>query len=242
MKVQRGLVGLSPHEFWNNEKMHSRAMFELMINIEREKMQKLNNNIQLQKYALQKLRNELGALPDIYWNPCISNLLRSTGQSPYLERTQQTTPREHTSGSCCSWHRDRKVGRPTGRVDDKVRRTLRMTTSNGKTYEHPNINPNFFKTETCRSWRKFGVCIYGENCNVAHGFRELRVKPVPLRNYKTEMCKKFLAGHCPYGSRCCFVHNLTEGYSNIGVAANSKLNRDMARRWQLTQIIVDAVE
>jgi len=238
MKARQGLVGLSQHESWDNETMRFRSMFESMINIESEKSHKLLCNTQMRKYMLQKLTNELGALPDMYWNPLIINLLRSTGQSPYLKRAQQTTPREYTSGSYSSWYRDRKVGRPTSRVDDKVRRALRMT----KMDEHQNLNSYLFKTETCRSWRKFGVCIYGDNCNFAHGFRELRPKPIPHRNYKTEMCKNFLAGHCPYGSRCCFVHNPTKESTNLGVAAITKLSRDMKRRWHLAQIIVEAVE
>jgi len=109
-----------------------------------------------------------------------------------------------------------------------------------------NLNVDLFKTEICRSWRKFGACIYGQCCHFAHGIDELRVRPKPHRNYKTEMCKKFLAGFCPYGSRCCFVHNPNEQYyannggsitgqivanGLFGAMVHSKENRDMIRRW-----------
>jgi len=103
------------------------------------------------------------------------------------------------------------------------------------------FNAELFKTEICRSWRKFGACIYNDSCHFAHGASELRVRPKPHRNYKTEMCKKFLAGYCPYGPRCCFVHNPNEQYESMngGHIANgslarmaySKENRDMIRRW-----------
>jgi len=78
-----------------------------------------------------------------------------------------------------------------------------------------NLKLDLYKTEICRSWRKFGVCIYGDFCRFAHGSNELRVRPKPHRNYKTELCKKFLSGFCPYGARCCFVHNPNERYYAI---------------------------
>jgi len=111
-----------------------------------------------------------------------------------------------------------------------------------------NLNVDLFKTEICKSWKKFGACIYGECCHFAHGIDELRVRPKPHRNYKTEMCKKFLAGFCPYGSRCCFVHDPNERYyafnggsikggqivtnGLFGAMVHSKENREMIRRWQ----------
>jgi len=30
------------------------------------------------------------------------------------------------------------------------------------------------------------------------------------KNFKTVWCKKFLAGYCPYGPRCCFIHHISE--------------------------------
>jgi len=110
-----------------------------------------------------------------------------------------------------------------------------------------SLNVDLYKTELCRSWSKFGACIYDDCCHFAHGIDELRARPIPHRNYKTEMCKKFLSGFCPYGVRCCFVHNPNEQYYAItggsitngqivpnglhGAMVNSKENRDMIRRW-----------
>lgn len=118
---------------------------------------------------------------------------------------------------------------------------VQATNKVDNTIEDQKFNAELFKTEICRSWRKFGACIYGDSCHFAHGVSELRVRPKPHRNYKTEMCKKFLAGYCPYGPRCCFVHNPNEQYESMngGHIANrslaclaySKENRDMIRRW-----------
>ncbi|KAK4477679.1 hypothetical protein RD792_016925 [Penstemon davidsonii] len=71
-------------------------------------------------------------------------------------------------------------------------------------------NQGMFKTELCNKWQETGACPYGENCQFAHGIKELR--PV-IRHprYKTEVCRMVLAGDiCPYGHRCHFRHALTE--------------------------------
>jgi len=78
------------------------------------------------------------------------------------------------------------------------------------------FNASLYKTEICRSWSEFGLCPYSHDCHYAHGFAELRVKPKPHWKYKTEMCKKYLNGYCPYGSRCCFVHELNEFQKPVG--------------------------
>jgi len=102
--------------------------------------------------------------------------------------------------------------------------------------QNQKSNGELLKTEICRSWAQFGMCQYGLNCHFAHGRGELRVKPKPHFRYKTEMCKKFLAGYCPYGSRCCFVHHPNEAMiikgRSLGVESYSELNMDMTRRWQ----------
>ncbi|KAG6394352.1 hypothetical protein SASPL_144936 [Salvia splendens] len=71
-------------------------------------------------------------------------------------------------------------------------------------------NQGMLKTELCNKWEETGACPYGENCQFAHGIKELR--PV-IRHprYKTEVCRMVLAGDaCPYGHRCHFRHSLTE--------------------------------
>lgn len=66
------------------------------------------------------------------------------------------------------------------------------------------------KTELCNKWQETGACPYGDNCQFAHGIKELR--PVMRHpRYKTEVCRMMLAGDgCPYGHRCHFRHTLTD--------------------------------
>ena len=54
------------------------------------------------------------------------------------------------------------------------------------------------------------MCKYGEKCQFAHGFAELRtVNRHP--KYKTDMCRTYHSvGFCPYGPRCHFIHSLDE--------------------------------
>ncbi|KAG5236862.1 zinc finger CCCH domain-containing protein [Salix suchowensis] len=83
----------------------------------------------------------------------------------------------------------------------------------GKKEESPELevySQGMFKTELCNKWQETGTCLYGNQCQFAHGIEELR--PV-IRHprYKTEVCKMVLAGDiCPYGHRCHFRHALTE--------------------------------
>lgn len=50
-------------------------------------------------------------------------------------------------------------------------------------------------------------------CQFAHGLAELR-HVVRHPKYKTTKCKSYWgSGHCPYGSRCRFIHEEVEGYS-----------------------------
>lgn len=62
----------------------------------------------------------------------------------------------------------------------------------------------------CRPFEEAGECKYGEKCQFAHGFHELRnLQRHP--KYKTELCRTFHSvGFCPYGPRCHFVHNAEE--------------------------------
>ncbi|KDP33020.1 hypothetical protein JCGZ_13051 [Jatropha curcas] len=72
------------------------------------------------------------------------------------------------------------------------------------------FNQGMWKTELCNKWQETGACPYGDNCQFAHGIKELR--PV-IRHprYKTQVCRMVVAGQaCPYGHRCHFRHSLTE--------------------------------
>ena len=92
-----------------------------------------------------------------------------------------------------------------------------------------------YKTELCRSYQENGTCKYGEKCQFAHGYNELR-SMMRHPKYKTELCRTFhAAGYCPYGPRCHFVHDINAAGSNENQrptkwneAANSKQYRSLS--------------
>ncbi|CAF0793769.1 unnamed protein product [Rotaria sp. Silwood1] len=64
-----------------------------------------------------------------------------------------------------------------------------------------------YKTELCRSYHETGLCKYGEKCQFAHGYHEIRsLNRHP--KYKTVLCRTYhCTGYCPYGPRCHFLHD-----------------------------------
>ncbi|XP_012284890.1 protein TIS11 isoform X2 [Orussus abietinus] len=67
-----------------------------------------------------------------------------------------------------------------------------------------------YKTELCRPFEENGACKYGDKCQFAHGYMELR-NLARHPKYKTELCRTFhTIGFCPYGPRCHFIHNFEE--------------------------------
>lgn len=71
-------------------------------------------------------------------------------------------------------------------------------------------NSSRYKTELCRPFEENGMCKYGDKCQFAHGYHELRQLSRHPK-YKTELCRTFhTIGFCPYGPRCHFIHNAEE--------------------------------
>ena len=71
-------------------------------------------------------------------------------------------------------------------------------------------NSSRYKTELCRPYEENGTCKYGDKCQFAHGYHELR-QLTRHPKYKTELCRTFhTIGFCPYGPRCHFIHNADE--------------------------------
>ncbi|XP_014471862.1 PREDICTED: protein TIS11 [Dinoponera quadriceps] len=67
-----------------------------------------------------------------------------------------------------------------------------------------------YKTELCRPFEESGACKYGDKCQFAHGYTELR-NLARHPKYKTEPCRTYhSSGFCPYGPRCHFIHNFEE--------------------------------
>ncbi|BFG01633.1 protein TIS11 [Drosophila madeirensis] len=83
------------------------------------------------------------------------------------------------------------------------------------------MNISRYKTELCRPFEEAGECKYGEKCQFAHGYHELRnLQRHP--KYKTEYCRTFHSvGFCPYGPRCHFVHNADEARAQQQAAAQA---------------------
>uniref|UniRef100_A0A8C4LCS3 mRNA decay activator protein ZFP36 n=1 Tax=Equus asinus TaxID=9793 RepID=A0A8C4LCS3_EQUAS len=91
------------------------------------------------------------------------------------------------------------------------------------------INSTRYKTELCRPFEESGTCKYGEKCQFAHGFHELR-SLTRHPKYKTELCRTFhTIGFCPYGPRCHFIHNAEERRPAPSGAASGDLRSFSAR-------------
>jgi len=114
---------------------------------------------------------------------------------------------------------------------------------------------DYYKTALCKRWKEFSYCPYGETCRFAHGWRELRMRPIKHKKTKVSTCKKFIAGCCPNGSLCNFSHDVFEkrmtervndvfsrrhqsldwtrknGYDYGNYALSTKRGMDMSKRW-----------
>ena len=63
-----------------------------------------------------------------------------------------------------------------------------------------------YKTEICRNFQFNGKCCYGNKCQFAHGYDELRSSSRHPK-YKSKQCEKYaLTGECPYKHRCSYYH------------------------------------
>jgi len=84
------------------------------------------------------------------------------------------------------------------------------------------INYSRYKTELCRQFSENGECKYGDKCQFAHGFIDLKdINRHP--KYKTELCKTFHSkGFCPYGPRCHFIHEINEKLDNLPCALKNE--------------------
>lgn len=65
----------------------------------------------------------------------------------------------------------------------------------------------WYKMAICRSWEENSICSYGDNCNFAHGEKDLRRGS----HYKTRFCNNWKTnGACSYGVNCNFAHTEAE--------------------------------
>jgi len=108
----------------------------------------------------------------------------------------------------------------------KLDRSLSDSDSNSSSQR--SVNSSRYKTESCRPFQESGSCKYGDKCQFAHGYNELRnVSRHP--KYKTEPCRTFhTTGFCPYGPRCHFLHEAegsTSSSSSSKAESSPKLSR-----------------
>jgi hypothetical protein len=95
-----------------------------------------------------------------------------------------------------------------------------------------------YKTELCRSYQENGTCKYGEKCQFAHGFNELR-SMMRHPKYKTELCRTFhAAGYCPYGPRCHFVHENTSQNKQNNQKHQSPLKKNQQHQENITNSLL----
>ncbi|KAG7512750.1 mRNA decay activator protein ZFP36L2 isoform X1 [Solea senegalensis] len=120
---------------------------------------------------------------------------------------KENTPNSSSSSSSCSatalMNKENKFRDRAYSSESGERGVLQQKPSS-------QINSTRYKTELCRPFEENGSCKYGEKCQFAHGYHELRSLSRHPK-YKTEPCRTFhTIGFCPYGPRCHFIHNAEE--------------------------------
>ncbi|CAH9094673.1 unnamed protein product [Cuscuta epithymum] len=146
--------------------------------------------------AIEQHRIERGYQGQVQLPKSIS--VRSSG---YLKLKAQ-----HGSAGGQNSHRD--TTKPLAQSQQRV--FVPGAKNEDEALEFDVYNQGMIKTELCNKWQETGECPYGENCQFAHGVKELR--PV-IRHprYKTEICRMVMAGDdCPYGHRCHFRHSMAD--------------------------------
>ncbi|CAF1088554.1 unnamed protein product [Adineta ricciae] len=96
------------------------------------------------------------------------------------------------------------VGAP---ILNPTSQTMSALSSNLLTDNQTKTTSQRYKTELCRSYHETGMCKYGEKCQFAHGYHEIRSFDRHPK-YKTVLCRTYhCTGYCPYGPRCHFLHD-----------------------------------
>ena len=151
--------------------------------------------------------------------PSSSLSLEASSASPEQELQFASGESPHFSGS--SLEEDREVYRIVGNCggDGGGDSDRKSSTGSGDDEEG---NPRF-KTEICRNFKEKGTCLYGSQCQFAHGSDEMRDSG-KQNKYKTKLCQKYwIHGYCAYGARCNFLHNEEEGgRTTVGFPAKKR--------------------
>ena len=113
------------------------------------------------------------------------------------------------------WENNRHTAH--GSLNDLLQDTdSSMNDEKSTRYKKENaINNLKYKTSVCRHFEKKGSCPLGDDCQFAHGPKELReIYNHPL--YKTRICRLHVEKNaCPYGDRCYYYHTEEERQAAI---------------------------
>eukprot|EP00827_Trimyema_finlayi_P001928 TRINITY_DN1890_c0_g1_i3.p2 TRINITY_DN1890_c0_g1~~TRINITY_DN1890_c0_g1_i3.p2 ORF type:complete len:205 (+),score=63.86 TRINITY_DN1890_c0_g1_i3:64-678(+) len=82
--------------------------------------------------------------------------------------------------------------------------------SNGNTSNKKQIDKTRFKTKMCKNWRKYQKCNYGDNCQFAHGVKELRIALEAEANSASQIINQQSCDE----DLLHFQDNITEGIKN----------------------------
>ncbi|XP_005998341.1 mRNA decay activator protein ZFP36L2 [Latimeria chalumnae] len=138
-----------------------------------------------------------------------SNLQALANNSPKFSNNSFGNLKESSQISTALMNKENKLrDRSFSENGERSQHLLQMQQQQQKS--GAQINSTRYKTELCRPFEESGTCKYGEKCQFAHGFHELR-SLTRHPKYKTELCRTFhTIGFCPYGPRCHFIHNAEE--------------------------------
>ncbi|XP_007255856.3 mRNA decay activator protein ZFP36L2-B [Astyanax mexicanus] len=135
-------------------------------------------------------------------NSAGSTDLQPSNGNKYTYKDSSSTTAMLNKENSCSRYRERAFSEGGERTQAQPQQAQQKAAS--------QINSTRYKTELCRPFEENGACKYGEKCQFAHGYHELRSLSRHPK-YKTEPCRTFhTIGFCPYGPRCHFIHNADE--------------------------------
>ncbi|XP_032227228.2 mRNA decay activator protein ZFP36L2 isoform X3 [Nematostella vectensis] len=147
-------------------------------------------------------------------NMTVSNAFEYRQKSERRMINVPSLPRRHSTNSSTVARQSPNLITLSGITNKPRERSLSLTTTTSLQTEDDrrrgSQNSSRYKTELCRPFEESGTCKYGDKCQFAHGYHELR-QLARHPKYKTELCRTFhTIGFCPYGPRCHFIHNADE--------------------------------
>ncbi|KAJ5068031.1 protein tis11 [Anaeramoeba ignava] len=160
------------------------------------KNQKSNQQFKKQEQTIKRKTGIAEALNQIHYNNSTSEVFKMI-DNPSIQSKQEN----HS-------HDQLKVSNSPSKIH---------RSKSQKSKKPPKQKSPLYKTELCKSWEENGFCKYGQKCQFAHGYSELRFVPRHPK-YKTQICQSFHTnGFCSYGKRCRFLHHRIQANYNSNV-------------------------